>query len=219
MNSFTFDSHMRKRILCTIFGVIICGISVGFFKVAAFGVDPFQTFMAGLDNLIPISFGTLYIIANCVLLLFSLFVDKHYIGLGTIINLFLVGYIVEFSQKIILSFNPTPSVLLRVIYLLIGIVVMCFSSAFYFTADLGVSTYDAVALILAEKWHVAPFKFCRIGCDLICVILGCILYILGGGKVSMLPTIAGVGTIITAFFMGPLISFFNETCAKPFLAK
>ncbi len=35
----------------------------------------------------------------------------------------------------------------------------------------------------------------------------------GGG-----PTIAGVGTIITAFFMGPLIELFNVKFARPFLA-
>ena len=29
----------------------------------------------------------------------------------------------------------------------LGVVIMCLASAFYFTADLGVSTYDAVSLI------------------------------------------------------------------------
>ena len=36
-----------------------------------------------------------------------------------------------------------------------------------------------------------------------------------GEKFSI--TIAGVGTIITAFFMGPLIEFFNVHCARPVL--
>ncbi len=213
------DSLMKRRILCTILGVVVCAISVGFFKVAAYGVDPFQAFMAGLDSLVPIQFGTLYVIANCVLLLFSFIFDKHYIGLGTILNLVFVGYIVEFSQAMILKVTPHPSMALRAIYLIIGIVIMCFSSAFYFTADLGVSTYDAVALILSDKWHIAPFKFCRIGGDLVCVVIGCVLFLLAGGSPAMIPTFAGVGTIITAFFMGPLIEFFNEKCARPFLRK
>ena len=33
---------MKKRILMSLSGVIICAISVGVFKLAAFGVDPFQ---------------------------------------------------------------------------------------------------------------------------------------------------------------------------------
>jgi uncharacterized membrane protein YczE len=48
----------------SLFGVIICAISVGIFKIAALGVDPFQSLMAGLDKLIPIPFGTLYVIVN-----------------------------------------------------------------------------------------------------------------------------------------------------------
>ena len=48
-----------RRILMSLFGVVICAISVGFFKHAALGVDPFQSLMAGLDALIPIDFGTL----------------------------------------------------------------------------------------------------------------------------------------------------------------
>ena len=40
-------------------GVLICAVSVGVFKIAALGVDPFQSLMSGLDNMIPIPFGTL----------------------------------------------------------------------------------------------------------------------------------------------------------------
>ena len=47
---------------------------------------------------------------------------------------------------------------------------------------------------------------------------GCGIFLLAGGTWQDIPTIAGVGTIITAFFMGPLIEFFNVKVARPFLA-
>ncbi len=194
-----------KRVGMTAFGIVLCGISVGFFKLAAFGVDPFQSFMAGLDSAIPIRFGTLYVIANICLLMFSLFADRHYIGLGTIINLSLLGYIVEFSYNFLRQIFSGPSIGFRIVSFLIGVGVMCFSSAFYFTADMGVSTYDAVALILVNKWHIGKFKFIRIITDLVCVAVGCVLYLMSGGTLQKLPAIAGVGTIITAFFMTFLI--------------
>lgn len=53
--------------------------------------------------------------------------------------------------------------------------------------------------------------------DLVCVILGVTLFLLASGAASQIITIAGVGTIITAFFMGPLIEFFNVHIARPFL--
>ncbi|MBO5607910.1 MAG: hypothetical protein J5930_08455 [Treponema sp.] len=51
------------------------------------------------------------------------------------------------------------------------------------------------------------------------MILGSAVFLLGGGKIKEIPTIVGIGTIITAFFMGPLIEFFNEKCARPFLNR
>ncbi len=206
-----------KRIGMSVLGVIVCAISVGLFKTATLGVDPFQSLMAGMNEVVPLSFGTMYTLASICLLLFSLIVDRHRIGIATFINLFLVGYIVDFSHHFLQGIFPAPSLPARVVMLLIAVILMCFASAFYFTADLGVSVYDAVALILSENWKVGPFKYIRIVTDLICVAGGVVLYLLGGHKVTEILAVAGPGTIITAFFMGPLIDYFNRTAARPFL--
>lgn len=209
----------KRRIFMSLAGVIICAVSVGVFKLAALGVDPFQSLMAGLDSLIPIKFGTLYVIVNVVLLIFSIIVDRHNIGLATFINLFLLGYITQFTHEMLQKLFPDPSLVFRVICLVIGIVVICFGSALYMTADLGVSTYDAVAIVMSGKWKLGKFKYIRICTDLVCVIAGSILFVAAGNPISSIPTIAGIGTIVTAFFMGPLIELFNEKFARPLLKK
>ncbi len=203
----------------SLFGVIICAISVGIFKIAALGVDPFQSFMAGLDSIVPISFGTLYVITNAVMLLFALIFDRHYIGIATFINLFLLGYITQFTYEFLQKIIVNPNIGVRIACLVIGVVIICFGSAFYMTADLGVSTYDAVALIIVNTWKKGKFQYVRIITDIVCVILGVTLFMLAGGTIGNIPTIAGIGTIITAFFMGPLIEFFNVKIARPFLGK
>ena len=217
LKSFFNKDHMVKRILMSIFGVLICGVAVGFFKRAMFGVDPFQSLMSGLDSIIPIDFGTLYVIVNVVMLVFSLIFDRHYIGLATFINLFLIGYIAEFSLNTLEKFFPALGIPGRSVCLIIGILIICVASSFYMTADIGVSTYDAVALIISNTWHVGKFKYVRIVTDVICVILGVILYFLSGAPVSGIGAVVGAGTIITAFFMGPLVDFFARKLAKPFL--
>ncbi len=209
----------KRRILMSLMGVIICAVSVGVFKLAAFGVDPFQSLMSGLDALIPIDFGTLYVIVNVVLLTFSLIADRHNIGIATFINLFLLGYITQFTYDFLQKTFPAPSVLFRAVCLIVGIVVICIGSSLYMTADLGVSTYDAIAIVISGKWKIGKFKYVRICTDLVCVITGCILFVAAGNAVSNIPQIAGIGTIITAFFMGPLIEFFNEKIARPVLKK
>ncbi|MCR5770823.1 MAG: hypothetical protein K6G87_06270 [Butyrivibrio sp.] len=210
---------LKKRIIMSVLGVLICGFSVGIFKLAAFGVDPFQAFMSGIDHMIPIDFGTLYVIVNAVLLTFSLVFNRKKIGIATFINLFLLGYVTQFSYEKLQGIFPDPSIPVRVAALIIGIVVICFGSAFYMTADLGVSTYDAVAIIMADTWKIGKFKYLRIITDVVCVVLGVVLFLLSGGIFTDIPTFAGIGTIITAFFMGPLIEFFNEKIARPLLNK
>ena len=216
--SFTLKGKGR-RILMSLFGVVICAISVGFFKHAALGVDPFQSLMAGLDALIPLDFGILYVIVNAILLIFSLVFDRKNIGIATFINLFLLGYITQFTMDLLAIILPDPALWVRICCLVGAIVVICFGSAFYMTADMGVSTYDAVAIVISRKWKWGKFQYCRIGADLVCVIAGCAVFLIAGGTWREIPTIAGVGTIITAFFMGPLIEFFNVKIARPFLAK
>ena len=206
-----------KRIIMSVLGVTLCGISVGFFRFAAFGVDPFQSFMSGVDKLVPLSYGTLNVVVNAILLIFALVFDRHYIGIGTMVNLFLLGYIVEISQGTLNALLSPDNIVFRLLVFVVGFVALCFSSSVYMTADLGVSTYDAVAIIMAEKWKIGKFKYIRIITDFICVALGITLFMIGGGTLSGIPAFVGVGTILTAFFMGPLIDFFNRTVSKPFL--
>lgn len=170
-----------KRILMSALGVAICGVSVGMFKHAALGVDPFQSLMSDLDAVIPIHFGTLYVIANLLLLTFALVFDRRKIGLATLINLFLLGYIAEFSQTCVARLVPAP------------------------------------ALIWSEKQSRIPFPLCRVITDLVCVFAGAVLCLAAGFSLRRITGEVGVGTIITAFFMGPLIQFFNVRIARPFL--
>ncbi|MGN1267425.1 MAG: YitT family protein [Dorea sp.] len=211
------DKLMKKRIVMCVVGVLICGVSVGFFKRAALGVDPFQSFMSGLDALIPIEFGTLYVIANVCLLLFSLIADRHYIGLATIINLTLLGYVAQYTLEFLQYVFPNLSLVGQLVFLVIGIILSCFSASLYFVADLGVSTYDAIALVITETWKIGKFKYVRVITDFSCVAIGTILYFIATKGTTGLTAIVGIGTIVTAFFMGPLIDVFSEKISKPML--
>lgn len=170
-----------------------------------------------LDAVIPIRFGTLYVIVNAVLLLFALIFDRKKIGIATFINLFLLGYIVEFSQGVCERLMPGAPLWLRIVILLVAIVILCLSSSLYFTADLGVSTYDAVALIWSQRQSKIKFAFCRVICDFVCVAAGVALLFASGQNIEQILGSVGIGTIITAFFMGPLITFFNKNVAQKIL--
>lgn len=207
------DPLLKRRIALALVGMLLAGVSVGIFKRAFFGVDPFQCLCGGLANVIPISFGTLYMLINAALLVVVFFLDKHYIGISTFINLFLLGYVAEFTEKGLAALLGDQGLVGRIILLIVAIVLTCIAAALYYTADLGVSTYDAIPLHIADTkpklfGKVVPFRFIRIVSDLICTLIGFLL--------GLMP---GIGTVITALFMGPLITFFRQRLSDPLLNR
>lgn len=196
-------SERKKRLIMCVTGVFLSGVAAGIFGFAAFGMDPFQVFAHGLWSLTPLSFGTFYVVLNGVLLLFMFLFNRSMIGLGTLINLFLLGYVVEYTDLILGRILPSPGTVLRVLLMLLALVLASFAASLYFVADMGVSAYDWIALTLADrkKW---PFRAVRVSTDFICVIVGGLL----GAKV-------GIGTVLTAFCMGPVIQFFNDHVSMP----
>jgi uncharacterized membrane protein YczE len=166
-------------------------------------MDPFQVFAHGTWGLTPLSFGTFYVILNGILLVFMFFFNKHMIGLGTIINLFLLGYVVEYTDVILSRIFPAPSVFLRVLLMLLALILASFAASLYFVADMGVSAYDWIALTISERKGWA-FRVVRVSTDFLCVAIG-----------GILGATVGIGTVLTAFGTGPIIQLFNEKISMP----
>ena len=195
--------EFKKRLIMCISGVFLSGVAAGIFGFTAFGMDPFQVFAHGLWGLTPLSYGTFYVILNGILLAFMFFFNRRMIGLGTIINLFLLGYVVEYTDLILGRVFPSPSVLLRIVLMIFALILSSLAASLYFVAEMGVSAYDWIALTITEKKRWA-FRVVRIATDFICVLTG-----------GLLGATVGIGTVLTAFCMGPIIQFFNENVSMP----
>ena len=191
------------RSVMTTVGVALCGISVGMARHAGFGTDPFTVLVTGLDNGLHLGYSIIFTSLAAMLLVGVLLLKRRLIGLSTIFTLVGLGFFVENSSQIATLLMPHPSLTLRVVELTASLVLLSLASALYYTADQGVSPYDAVALILADRTGV-PFRFCRIGTDSVCVLVG---FVLGATL--------GVGTIATALCMGPLVDLFIRRLAQP----
>ena len=207
------DQLLKRRIVLALAGMGLAGVSVGIFKRAFFGVDPFQCLCGGLANVIPIGFGTLYMLINAALLAIVFFLDRHYIGISTFINLFLLGYVAEFTEKGLAALLGEQGLVGRILLLIAAVVLTCIAASLYYTADLGVSAYDAIPLHIADRkpkafGKVLPFRVIRIASDLVCILIG-----------FALGCVPGVGTVITALFMGPLITFFKKHLSDPLLKR
>ena len=198
--------NIYKRILMMLIGNVILGTGAGMLRAADFGVDPYQCFVLGIDKALKLGYGTTFVIVNAGFLVLMLILARKMLNVGTLVNMFFLGYIIDFSYSMCMKITSSPSFFVRVVYFIVSILLITFSSAVIYTADMGVSTYDWIALKTAEVQKKVSFKWCRVGTDLICVIIGLVF--------SIIP---GIGTIVTAFLLGPLVSFFRTYCSEPFL--
>ncbi|MBE7387991.1 YczE/YyaS/YitT family protein [Ligilactobacillus salivarius] len=189
-------TRLTKKRIMAISGTTLCGCSVGILQDSALGLDLFSCFVTGIANIFGSSYGTFYLIVTSILLLIVIFLKRSYLGYTTLANLLLTGIIADYTLTFLNGFVKAPTYLIRIILLLLllGLGLMCLAASLYFTAALGVSAYDAIALISADKYRSLPFKYHRVITDGFCVTIGLIF----GATV-------GIGTLITAFFMGPMI--------------
>lgn len=199
--------YQMRRIIMAFCGVVLCGFCVGMLQKANLGVDPFTCFVTGIANIFSSTYSTFYLILTGALLALVFILRKHYIGIATVINLFFTGVAADIMHHLLDMLIPHPSLTIRVGIMVVAIVFTCLAAALYFTADLGVSAYDAIALIAAYQYKLLPFKYCRMITDGLCVLVG-----------FLFNVTLGVGTIITALFMGPLTQWFRTHLAEPLLA-
>lgn len=192
-----------KRIVMSVIGVIVTGVAVALLRKAELGTDPFTSFTVGLANVFDSTYGVMYPVVIGILLVIVFFLDRHYLGIATIFNLVIIGPVADAGLKVLDSLYVVDTGWKMVLTFLAAIVVLCFSASLYITADLGVSSYDAIALYMADK-KMAKYRYCRIATDSICVIVA-----------YLCKSTIGVGTVVTALFMGPLTQWFITHFAEP----
>ncbi len=199
------DIIFIKRLCMAIIGLVLTGVGVGILKYVDLGIDPYNGFATGLGDVTKIGYSTMFIILTALFLVITFVLDKHYIGISTVLTIFIIGNVAQFTLDTLNGISTDLNMVGRVLIMIFGLVLIGISSSLYYTADMGVSSYDAMALIIAKKTSI-NFKICRITTDLICLVIGFIC----GVKL-------GVGTFLTAFCLGPFIEFFIKNLSEPLL--
>lgn len=186
-------------------GVSLLGVCVAMLRIADFGTDPFTVMVVSVAHKTKLSYQVVYPLVIGLFIVFVFFVNRKYIGIVTAINLVLVGIIADTVHRFLLQFSEFYTLGVRVGMFVATLLLLCLASSLYIVADLGVSSYDALSLIMRDK-NLAQYRICRIITDASCVLIGILLAGFSG---------IGIGTIITAFFMGPITQFIQTNIAEP----
>ena len=185
-------------------GNLILAIGVCILKWSGTGIDPYTGMNMALAAVFGISYGTFLIIMNCFVFLIEVIWGRKYIGPGTLVNWFLIGIIVDWLYPHIhMTFGSADMLWKQLLLAGLGVVVISFACSVYQTSDAGIAPYDALSIIGEERLHI-PYFWCRIITDAVCAL---ICFLANG--------VVGIGMLLCAVGLGPIISFFNKYVSVP----
>ena len=182
---------MRRRLPRLVFGLALYGWGIAFMVAAEFGLGPWEVLHQGISRHTPIPIGTVGIITGLLVLLLWIPLKERF-GLGTALNVVFIGIVIDVT---LIWLTVPESDSLRWVYLLGGILAIGVGTGYYIGAGLGPGPRDGLMTALARRgW---PIAVVRTGIELVALVGGWAL----GGTV-------GVGTVLFAFGIGPLVHVF-----------
>ncbi len=198
--------HFTKRLIIVILAVITMGFSLTWLKMIDYGTDPCTLMNLAISSKIGLSFGNWQAIFNTVLLILVIILGARNLGFGTLANMFLVGYSVDFFSWLFTKVIPVniPNELpVKIGVLIPALIVFVFAAAIYMDVDMGTAPYDAIPFIISTRLPKISFKVIRMSFDFIIVGVG----ILFGGKL-------GIVTVLMALTLGPVIAWVGKKMEK-----
>ena len=189
--------RMERRVPALFVAVTLMGFGVAMFNLLGFGADPCTVMNMGLSRVLGIPFGTLQLLVNCLLILIVIRYDVGRIGLGTLANMVLVGYVAQFCMAVIERIPALSALTLtaRLIIFVPTLLLFLVAASTYMCVDMGVAPYDAIPQIISARMHW-PFRLVRMAWDFVMMLGG---YLLG--------SVVGLVTIGITLFLGPLVAW------------
>ncbi len=181
------------RLLVLVSGLACFSLGIVLTLRSHVGLGPWDVFHQGVSQRLGISFGTANLVVGfCILLLAWTLGARP--GLGTVLNMLLVGAFVDgISASGIVPDLAGQALPWRILMDLAGVAVVGIGTAFYIRANFGAGPRDGLMLVVSR----------RVG-GRVSVVRGAIeLAALGIG--FLLGGTAGLGTLIFALGIGPAV--------------
>jgi uncharacterized membrane protein YczE len=179
-----------NTLIYLVLGLTLFAIGETLLITANQGVSPWTVLAQGISFQTNLSIGiTTFIVSLVVLILWYPLKQKP--GLGTILNIVLISIIIDLSTPIL----PYPkSFLFQIIQSIVAVFLVGLGSGFYLTANLGPGPRDGLMTGLQNLTN-QPIALIRTIIEVSAVGIG---FYLGG--------IVGIGTLLFAFGIGPMVS-------------
>jgi uncharacterized membrane protein YczE len=169
---------------------------------AELGLDPWDVFHQGLARRTPMTIGIASAVVGVAVLL-AWIPLRNRPGIGTVANVIVIAVTVDAS----LALLPTPASLpVRIAMMVSAVALNAVSTVLYIGAGLGPGPRDGLMTGLVVRTGLSV-RLVRTSIEATVLAVGWLL----GGTV-------GVGTVLYAFGIGPLVQFFIRITPKRLLA-
>ena len=177
-----------RQIIQVLTGTSLIGIGISLNYLANLGLGPWGVFHDGLSKNLNITYGRTIII-TCIAVMLLWIPLKQKPGIGTIIDIFLVGSV---ADLIIPNFRLSENVFISLILIFCGIILIGTGTAIYVGAGLGVGPRDGIMVGLEGLG--LKIGMARNIIELLAFLIG---WLLGGlvGYVTILFVI-GIGPVV-----------------------
>ena len=184
--------RLVHRVTQLFVGLVLFGISMALLLRANLGLEPWGVLQYGLIQHIPMSYGLMSIVVSFVVLLLWIPL-RQWPGLGTVSNVFVIGLAADFGLWVL----PAPDTLaVRIAFLVVAVVANGLAGAAYIGSHFGPGPRDGLMTGLVARTG-GSVRLIRTSIELTVLGIGFLL----GGTV-------GVGTVLYAIAIGPLVQFF-----------
>ena len=180
---------MARRLMQLYIGLVLYGVSTAMFVRADLGADPWNVFHLGVAKIFSLNIGMVMILVGALVLLLWIPLRQRP-GLGTISNVFVIGLAADAALALM---PPLESLVARSILLVSAVVVNAVATGMYIGAGFGSGPRDGLMTGINARtgWSV---RSVRTAIELTVLFAG---WMLGGTL--------GVGTVLYALAIGPLI--------------
>jgi uncharacterized membrane protein YczE len=189
---FRLPVRFGRRLPQLLVGLVLYGWSMAMLIRSGLGLDPWDVFHQGLANHLPITFGQVTILVGALVLLLWIPLRQRP-GIGTVLNVFVIGLAADAGLAAMPAVTGLPG---QIAMLLGGVVANGLAGALYVGARLGPGPRDGLWVALTKRTGHS-IRVVRTVLEVTIVAIG---WLLGG--------VVGVGTVVYALAIGPIVQFF-----------
>jgi len=196
----------KKNNIFYLFGFFILGLGVNSMIISNFGAGPWDTVTYNLSALIHLTPGETSVVIASILMTIVLGYTKKWKLILMIIPILLVGLSLDFWGFIIFNNYSASTIFLRICFYLLGVVTIPLGLAFIISSKYPAFVFDELMIMIMAILKTDKVAAIRVGIEILGISLGILFGFLAGVRFGAV----GVGSVLMAIVLGPILSVFLQ---------